>query len=87
MTRLRPVAAAACLAVLLLAAVSTPAAAQRDAQQISAVAEGANSGVGLFGSWVAWGRSALNWLQAIIAAEHGHIVESPVVPTPPPTTP
>lgn len=87
MTRLRPVVAASCLAVLLFAAVSTPGAAQRDAQQFSAIADGATSGVGLFGSWAGWGQFALNWLQAIFAAEHGHIVESPVVPTTPPTTP
>jgi hypothetical protein len=87
MTRFRTVLAVACLAVLLSAALPNPATAQRDAQQLSAIADGATFGEGFLASWSSLGRLALDWLRAIIAEEHGHIVESPVVPTPPPTTP
>lgn len=83
MTRFRTVLAAACLAVLFSAALPNSATAQRDAQQLSAIADGASSGVGLFGPWVAWGRLALDWMQAIIAPEHGQIIPNPAVPPTP----
>lgn len=83
MTRLRPAIAAACLAVLLCAALSAPAAAQRDAQQFSAIADAPTTGVGFFESWFAWGRQALGWMQSIVAPEHGQIIPNPAVPPTP----
>lgn len=87
MSRVRPVFAAACIAALLLAALPAPGAAQRDALQGAAIADGQTIGDSLVGSFLSWGRSAFAWLQAIIAAEHGTIVYAPVAPPTPAPTP
>ena len=85
MSRIRPVVATACLAALLFAALPAPGAAKRDARNFSVTAESDVVGASFIGSWLAWGRAALGWLQAIVAAEHGQIVAAPA--TPPPPTP
>jgi hypothetical protein len=83
MSRLRPAVATACLAALLFAALPAPGAAQRDAVQVSAHAGAEPLGERFVGSVLAWGRVAISWLQAIIAEEHGTVVETPVVPPKP----
>lgn len=82
MRRFPSAVTAACLAALLLAAVPAPGWASRSAEQASAVGAVDPASEGLVGSVMAWGRGAVAWLQALIAAEHGNIV--PLTPPPPP---
>lgn len=83
MSRVRPVFAAACIAAFLLAALPAPGSARRDAIEVSAIADARPSSERLTGSFLSWGRVALSWLRAIIAAEHGTIVYTPVAPPKP----
>ena len=82
MPRYRPAAAAVCLAILLMAAVPTVGSAQRGAEHDSAIGQSQAMGDGFVGAFLAWGRGALGWIRALIAAEHGSI--APVSPPPPP---
>ena len=83
MSRFRPIVVAACLAVLLTGALPGAAFAQRSSKFDQAFTESGPVGETLLGAARAWGRIALGWLQAILAAEHGYIVEAPVVPPKP----
>lgn len=84
MSRLRSAVAVVGLAVVLFAALPGALAAQRGAEQLSAIASVETPGESLVGSLLGWARSAFSWFRAITAAEHGHITQTPVVP---PTTP
>lgn len=83
MSRFRPAVVAVCFAVLLMAALPSAAPASRSAETETASTQSASFGELLLGAALDWGESAYNWLQAIIAADHGTIVQSPA--TPPPT--
>ncbi len=83
MSRIRPVFAAATIAALLLVALPAPGAALRHAQEGLAAGEAQIFGDSLAGTFLTWGRGALSWLQAIIAAEHGTIVYTPIAPPKP----
>lgn len=85
MSRLRPAVAAACLAASLSVALPTPGSASRDAEQAAQSATCERPANSLFGSVLGWGQSAVAWLQALVAAEHGYIVQ--VAPPPPPPDP
>ncbi len=83
MSRIRPVFAAAAIAALLLVALPAPGVAQRLAQGASAAGEAQSFGDSLAGTFLTWGRGAFSWLRALIAAEHGTIVYTPVAPPKP----
>ncbi len=87
MPRFRPAVLAACLAVALTAFLPAPGAASRNAEQPSATAVSESPSGTLLGSTLAWGRSAFAWLQALIAAEHGTVVQVAPPPPPPPPEP
>jgi len=77
MSRIRPVVAASCLAITLLAALPGAAMAQRFAQDDPAIVRSEQVGGGLLRGAMAWGEGALAWLQAIFGEEHGQIVPKP----------
>lgn len=85
MSRLRRFAAAACLFAALMAAMPAVGLASRSAERDSPATLSEPQGSGLVGAMVAWGQGALNWFQALIAAEHGQII--PLAPPPPPPPP
>lgn len=75
---------AACLALFLLVLVPGAAIAQRSATIDSVYGQPEPAGGRLAHSAIDWGRDALAWLQAIFAADHGHIVPiAPIVPPAP----
>ena len=84
MSRFRPLVVAACFAVLLMGALPGAGMAQRTAGAPAGVGQTESIGDGLIDSVLAWGRGALSWLQAVIAAEHGVIAEITPPPTPEP---
>lgn len=84
MSRVRSAVAAACLAALLQALLPAPASALRESRSVPAVVASEPMGERLVGTVLVWGRAALSWFQAIIAAEHGTVVQTPVVTPPAP---
>lgn len=84
MRRFRPVVAAVCLAVALMAALPASGWASRSSEQPSTFAAAPSLADRFVGSIAAWGHNAFVWLQALIAAEHGTIVQvAPPAPPPP----
>ncbi|MEO8197685.1 MAG: hypothetical protein ABI689_13300 [Thermoanaerobaculia bacterium] len=84
MSRFRIPCVATILALFLLTALPAASWGLRNADQGSAALSTESWGSHLLGAISGWGQAAFSWFQALIAAEHGHIVDAPVVP---PTTP
>lgn len=83
MPRLRSMTAAALLALTLFAALPSAAWSLRDRDQAVANTTSDSWGSRVTGVFDRWGDSALRWFRALIAREHGQIVQSPAVPPPP----
>ncbi|MEO7795943.1 MAG: hypothetical protein ABIV06_14340 [Thermoanaerobaculia bacterium] len=80
MSRFRTPLVAAVLALVLLTALPAAGWGLREADQGSSSVSTESWGSQLLGSIAEWGQAGWSWLQAIVAAEHGHIVDAPVVP-------
>lgn len=83
MPRFRCAAATVCLALVLFAALPGTLMAHRSAELDSVSHLSEPLGNRLVGAAVEWSRTALSWLQALFAAEHGGVVPAPATPPTP----